>query len=78
MVYLGQEVRYLPHWVKCGKFGEVETRGNMVTGKVIYVNYQNEYFTVETPCGGTMQRESFKFSQIGKDIHIVRGGKHGS
>lgn len=78
MVYLSQTVQFVPCWIKGENDGEVEKRANRVTGKVIFANYQNECFTVEYSCGGTMQRESFKFSQIGKEIHIVRGGKHGS
>lgn len=77
MVYLGQEMRYVPCYSKGENDGEPEKRAKSVTGTVIYVNREHKYFTVESHCGGVVHRESFKFSQIAKDIHIVRGGKHG-
>ena len=46
----------------------------MVTGKVIYVNRKHKQFTVKYSVGGGLKmKETFKFSQIGQDIHIVGG-----
>ena len=80
MIEVGQTVRYVPCFIKGEADSEDVKRAKRVTGKVIYVNYQHEYFTVECQCGGTMQRESFKFSQLeeGKDVQIARGKRYGS
>lgn len=40
------------------------------TGKVVYVNEENNYFRVEYEAGGDVLHECFKFSQIGKDVDI--------
>lgn len=43
-----------------------------VTGTVSYVNEEHSYFVVTYCLYGEIFRESFKFSQIGKDV-TVRG-----
>ena len=77
MIKLGQEVKFIPTWNIRQYDSKVEKSSKIITGKVIYVNHQHRTFIVEYPCGGTMQKETFKFSDIGEDIHTVGGEKHG-
>ena len=78
MIDIGQKVRFVPCWKVKMYDSQEEIRAKMVTGKVIYVDRAHKKFTVKYPCGGTMQKETFKFCDIGEDVHIVRGGKYGS
>lgn len=41
-----------------------------VNGVVVYVHYSHRYFTAEYKSGKTRLRESFKFSQIGKEVEL--------
>lgn len=49
-------------------FASEDNRGNPVTGTVVMVNEPHQWFSVEYDCGGTKQRTSFNFCQIGKDV----------
>lgn len=49
-------------------FASEDNRGKMVAGKVVSVNYEHKWFSVEYGCPA--MRTSFKFSQIGKDVLI--------
>ena len=63
---VGQKVRFDPmaHIDACG----IEClRGDIVTGTVVYVNYDHEWFLVEY---GEHQRTSFKFVDIGREVTI--------
>ncbi len=75
MINIGQRMRFIPHFSINEKDGEAERREKMIVGKVIFVNRQHKQFTVKFRCGGTDQKETFKFTDIGKDIFIV-GGKY--
>ena len=79
MIDIGQKMRFVPYWYKNEKDTPEEAERRTITGKVIYVNRDHKQFTGKyTCCGGPQMKETFKFSQIGKDIFIVRGGKYGS
>lgn len=78
MIKIGQIVSFIPGWNTSIVYSEAERREKAVTGKVVYVNEQHQCFGVAYACGGTVQKESFKFTQIGEEVHIVRGGKYGS
>lgn len=78
MIDIGQKVRFVPCWNIKAFDTQEEIRAKTVTGKVIYVDRAHKKFTAKYSCGGSMQKETFKFSQIGEDVHIVRGGKYGS
>lgn len=77
MIDIGQKMRFIPHFNINVHDDEEAKRENTVTGKVIYVNRKHKQFTVKYNCGGTMQKETFKFTDIGKYIHVVRGGGYG-
>lgn len=69
MVKAGQEVQFDPFKEITG-FASEDNRWQNVTGTVVMVCEQNQWFSVEYDCGGVKQRTSFKFSQIGKDVLI--------
>jgi hypothetical protein len=68
-IKLGQEVRFAPFEPFTG-FGADASRGKLVTGTVVYVNYRHGWFSVEYDCGGTKQRTSFHFDEIGEEVKI--------
>lgn len=79
MIDIGQKMNFVPCYLYSEKDTKKEHRSKMITGKVIYVNRKHKQFTVKyTLCGGLKMKETFKFSQIGQDIHIVRGDVYGS
>ena len=79
MIDIGQKMRFVPYWYKGENDSPDKTREKQVIGKVIYVDRAHKKFTVKyTVCGGLKMKETFKFSQIGQDIHIVGGAEHGS
>ena len=69
MITVDDKVQFDPFEVITG-FASDLNRGKIMTGTVVMVNYANKWFSVEFDCGGTKQRLSFKFSQIGKDVKI--------
>lgn len=73
MIDIGQKMRFIPHFNINEHDDEEAKREKTVTGKVIYVNRQHKQFTVKYNCGGTEQKETFKLSEIGKNVFIVRG-----
>lgn len=77
MIDIGQKMRFIPCWNIKENDDEETKRRKTITGKVIYVNRQHKKFTVKYSCGGTTQFETFKPSQIGKDIFVAGGGRYG-
>lgn len=69
MITTDDKVRFDPFKEITG-FASEDNRGKIVTGTVVLINYRKKLFWVEYDCGGTKQRTSFKFSQIGKDVLI--------
>lgn len=79
MIELGQKVRFVPYWNITGHDDNATKLEKTIVGKVIYVNRHHNTFTVKySSRGGNEQKETFKMSQIGQDVFIVRGGKYGS
>lgn len=68
MVQVGQKVRFRPLEFVTG-YGASEFSGIKVTGTVFMVNEQNKVFFVQY---GENQRTSFKFYDIGKNVHICK------
>ena len=77
MIDIGQKMRFVPHWYKGANDTPEEAREKQTIGKVIYVDRAHKKFTVKYSCGGVDMKETFKLSQIDKDIHVVRGGGYG-
>lgn len=69
MITVDTKVRFDP-FEKMTGFSSELNRGQMVTGKVVYVNYPHRWFSVEY---GNKQRTSFQFSAIGKEVKVVGG-----
>ena len=69
MITVDEKVQFDPFEAVTG-FASEDNKGTVVTGTVVMVNYANKWFSVEYECGGTKQRISFKFSQIGKDVTV--------
>ena len=69
MITVGEKVQFDPFEVIKG-FDIGTIKGKKVTGTVVMVNYGHKWFSVEYECGGTKQRTSFKFSQIGEEVTV--------
>lgn len=78
MIRIGEKVSFIPGWNISSVDNEEAKREKTVTGRVIYVNREHKLFCVKYRCGGTMQKETFKISQIGTDVQRIWGGKHGN
>lgn len=77
MIDIGQKVRFVPCWNKKALDSEEEIRRKTITGKVIYVDRAHKTFTVKYSCGGTIQKETFKITDLGKEVLVVGGVRHG-
>ena len=69
MITIDEKVQFDP-FKECTGFASEDNRGKLVTGTVVFVNYEHQWFSVEYECGGVKQWTSFKFCQIGKDVFI--------
>jgi hypothetical protein len=70
MIGQGMRVLFKPSFT-ITKFDSPEDAAvNRIVGTVTLVNWKHRMFTVEYECGDSIQRESFKFSQIGKDVTV--------
>lgn len=56
---MGERVRFLP---PC--FNRDDT-GNMVTGRIVYINQRHRYYLAEYPAGRQVLREAFKYAEEG-------------
>ena len=77
MIDIGQKVRFVPCWDKKMYDSEEEIRLKSITGKVIYVDRAHKLFTVKYSCGGTTQKETFKMTDLGKEVLVVGGVRNG-
>lgn len=69
MIAVGDRVIFDP-FIEDKGFASGDCKGKLVTGTVIYVNYENRWFSVEYVSGGAKLRTSFNFSQIGEDVKV--------
>lgn len=69
---LGKRALFIPWALLDKNGGKTGDCGGYVTGKITYINEKHSYFTVTYNFYSETFRESFKFSQIGKDV-IIRG-----
>lgn len=70
MIGIGTKVSFIPAYVPGTKLVEGYAPSEVVTGTVVDIHWEHKYFTVEYKCGDTMQRESFKFFQIGQAVKV--------
>ena len=70
MIGEGMKVRFVPGFNDSKVFSIEERRAARITGTVIHINWEHEWFTVEFDCGGTKQREAFKFCDIGSVVKV--------
>jgi hypothetical protein len=68
-IKLGQKVKFDPSEPLSG-FGAATSRGNFVTGTVVYINWRHGWFSVEYDCDDTKQRTSFRFEDIGEEVKV--------
>ena len=68
---MGKKVRFIPAFVprECPANAKTQ-KPDSVTGRVVHVNQEHGHFTAEYGWEGSKQKESFKFSQIGKDVTV--------
>lgn len=67
MIEVGQKVKFDP-FAEITGFSSDLNRGKTATGTVVYVNAPHQWFSVQH----NGQRASFKLSQIGEDVHLVK------
>ena len=70
MIGEGMKVRFVPCFDIRRTDDMAEIRSKTVTGTISYINWEHKMFLVEYPSGGTTQRESFKFWQIGSEVQL--------
>lgn len=71
MVKVGQKVRYVPRFLEEEKYSPNGQKPVPVIGTVIFANPDNEFFLTEYDMNGTKLREGFKFSDIGRAVHLI-------
>ena len=69
MITVYEKVQFDPFEAITGYASE-DSKGNIVTGTVVMVNYANKWFSVEYECGGKTLRISFKFCDIGNTVRV--------
>lgn len=70
MIGIGMKASFVPAFVPGALWTKSLDPAEIVTGTIVYINWEHKYFTVEFKCGDTTQRESFKFFQIGQAVKI--------
>lgn len=68
-IKVGQQVYFDPFNEITG-FSSEMNRGKQIVGSVVMVNYPHQWFSVEY--GKPKMRTSFKFSQLGAEVNILR------
>jgi hypothetical protein len=66
----GMKVSFVPGFVPFADWSLNQCKDEYITGTITYINWEKRNFTVEFDCGGTTQREAFKFSQIGEEVKV--------
>ena len=70
MISEGMKVRFVPSFNNSVVFTPEERNAASITGTIIYINWGHECFWVEFDCGGTKQREAFRFVDIGTAVTV--------
>lgn len=74
MIHVGDTVLFDP-FAEITGFASEDHKGGLFAGTVVMVNHEHKWFSVEYPINGVNQRTSFKFSQIGKNVHLLKRQK---
>lgn len=69
-IWEGMKVSFVPGFVPCVDWSLKQCKDEYIAGTITYINWEHQNFTVEFDCGGTTQREAFKFSQIGGEVKV--------
>ena len=70
MISEGMKVRFVPSFNNSVVFTPEERKAASITGTIIYINWEHECFWAEFDCGGTKQREAFRFVDIGTAVTV--------
>lgn len=70
MIGVGMKVSFVPGFTPFVSWGLEKCKDDYIEGTIAYINWEHQNFTVEFDCGGTKQREAFKFSQIGAEVKV--------
>ena len=76
MMGVGMSVRFVPSFDESQKMTAAERRAATISATIVYINWEQKYFTAEWESEGAKCRESFKFGDIGKQV-TVGGRKQG-
>lgn len=71
MIGEGMKVRFVPSFARGMNDSPEELAAKTITGTICYINWEHQNFTVEFDCGGTKQKESFRFWEIGKAVKVI-------
>jgi hypothetical protein len=72
-MHIGTKAFFVPSFDNSERYTPQERKEASVMGKIVYINQEHKYFTVEWDHYGAKQRESFKFGDIGKQVTV--GGR---
>ena len=70
MIGIDMMARFVPAHLNSITMTLEEKRAATVRGHIVYVNYAHKYFTVEYERDGIKYKESFKFVDCGKTVHV--------
>lgn len=66
----GMKVSFIPGFVPFADWSLSRCTDEYIEGEITYINWEHQNFTVEFTCGGSKQREAFKFTQIGGEVKV--------
>ena len=69
-IKVGTKVSIIPGFSPFADWSLARCDNEYIDGVIVFINWHHKMFTVEFDCGGTKQRESFKFSQLGEEVKI--------
>jgi hypothetical protein len=73
MMCVGMSADFVPNYDESQKLTPKERRDLTISAKICFINWKHKYFTVEWETSGLKCRESFKFTDIGKQVSV--GGR---
>ena len=71
MIFAGDTVIFDP-FAEITGFASEDHKGGLFVGTVAMVNHEHKWFSVEYSVNSMELRTSFKFSQLGRDVHILK------